>query len=77
MTKYLIAFILIIATATFALAMDKHPCEENKCYAAWGFGFNDAFRFGRSTTVSTPDGDTMAYSDGDVMVYSDGDTMAY
>lgn len=77
MTKYLIAFLILLSIATFSLAEDKPLCEEYKCYAAWGFGFNDAFGFGSSSTGTTPSGDTMVYSDGDVMVYSDGDTMAY
>lgn len=28
MTKYLIAFLILLSTATLALAMDKHPCME-------------------------------------------------
>lgn len=46
MTKYLIAFLILLSVATFAIAEDKHPCETNKCYAAFGFGFNDSFGFG-------------------------------
>lgn len=74
MTKYLIAFILLLSTATFALAMDKHPCKENKCYAAWGFSMGDAFGFGikgSGTTSSGPTGDGIQLETGDFLLTED------
>jgi len=50
MKKYLIAFLILLSTATFAIAQDKPLCEEYKCYAAFNWGFNDAFGFGSSST---------------------------
>jgi hypothetical protein len=58
MTKYLIAFLILLSIATFSLAEDKPLCEEYKCYAAWGFGFNDMFGFGGSSGTSGPTGPT-------------------
>jgi hypothetical protein len=55
--KYLIAFLILLSTATFAIAQDKPLCEEYKCYAAFNWGFNDMFGFGSSSTGSTPSGD--------------------
>jgi hypothetical protein len=33
----------------FGAEQGNHPCAENKCYASFGFGFND-FGFGSITT---------------------------
>jgi hypothetical protein len=73
--KYLIAFILLLSTATFALAEDKPLCEEYKCYAAWGFGFNDAFGFGSSSgTIAPPAGSFLVLEDGDNILLESGDS---
>ena len=74
MTKYLIAFLILLSVATFAIAEDKHPCEEYKCYAAFNWGFNDAFGFGSNGTVATPSGSFLVLETGDNILLESGDS---
>ncbi len=75
MTKYLIAFLILLSVATFAIAEDKHPCEEYKCYAAFNWGFNDAFGFGSSSgTIAPPAGSFLVLENGDNLLLESGDS---
>jgi hypothetical protein len=67
-------FLLVIVTATSSHAQDKHPCETNKCYAAFGFGFNDSFGFGSNGTVATPSGSFLVLETGDNILLESGDS---
>jgi len=40
----------MLPVALFGAEIGNHPCETNKCVASFGFGFNDAFGFGSSSS---------------------------
>jgi len=39
----------MLPVGLFGAEIGNHPCKDNKCYAVFGFGFNDAFGFGSSS----------------------------